>query len=398
MGSGTSKVDQKMQGLEEELEKLKEFMREQQKTGETSSEAFKRMEEAIARAESMAREQQEAMRRLEEQIRRANEGRARGEAGAQRALEQERHARQAERDAEQMADAARRATTDAERQRLAGEQPLASPTLAQREAAKRKIGYEDGLFHFAVAGVSGSGKSSLINALRGLRNKDRGAAPTGVVETTDEIVRYHDPQADRSYVWYDVPGAGTLSVPDWQYFTDMGLYVFDCIIVVCDNRFTQTDVAILRNCLRFQIPTLVTTWGGVGDDDEDEDDEDVGERRKRARERYIQGTHQVVERDLQAAGLPPQHVYLVDKDVLLKIVRGRQAKGRIDEKELLRRIFELAPPQIDGSELESTTSMDLSDQWTDFGVQSTRSPLITLGPRPDSDMTLSPWMDSPSKV
>lgn len=46
----------------------------------------------------------------------------------------------------------------------------------------------------------------------------------------------------------DVPEEGTLSIPDWRYFIDQGLYVFDCIVVLFDNRFTETDVTILRNC------------------------------------------------------------------------------------------------------------------------------------------------------
>ncbi|KAI6103783.1 hypothetical protein EDD17DRAFT_1608281, partial [Pisolithus thermaeus] len=58
------------------------------------------------------------------------------------------------------------------------------------------------------------------------------------------ISRYPDPNSDNPFVWYDIPGAGTLSQPDWLYFNNQGLYVFDCIIVLFDSRFTQTDIAI----------------------------------------------------------------------------------------------------------------------------------------------------------
>ena len=84
-----------------------------------------------------------------------------------------------------------------------------------------------------------------------------GAAATDVVESTTKVARYTDPNTRNPFLWYDVPGAGTLAFPDWQYFNDMGLFVFDAIIVLFDNRFTDTDVAILRNCARFNIPAYV---------------------------------------------------------------------------------------------------------------------------------------------
>jgi GTP-binding protein EngB required for normal cell division len=125
------------------------------------------------------------------------------------------------------------------------------------EAAKRRVQYKEGLFHFAVAGVAGGGKSSLINAFRGLRNLDTAAAPTGVTETTLVISRLPDPNEENPFVWYDIPGAGTMKIKDWQYFNEQGLYVFDCIVVVFDSRFTMTDIAMLINCKRFGIPTYI---------------------------------------------------------------------------------------------------------------------------------------------
>ena len=60
-----------------------------------------------------------------------------------------------------------------ERQLREGIRPMILPTMAQVEATKEHLQYK-GLFHFAVAGIAGSDKSSVVNAFRGLRNNSPG--------------------------------------------------------------------------------------------------------------------------------------------------------------------------------------------------------------------------------
>jgi GTP-binding protein EngB required for normal cell division len=134
------------------------------------------------------------------------------------------------------------------------------PSQAQVQAAMEWVQYDPEKLHFAVCGTSGSGKSSLINAFRGLGFKGAGAAAVGVTETTSEVTRYPDPRSEVPYsrfVWYDIPGAGTTAVSDWQYFNDQGLFVFDFIVMVYDVRFTKIDVGIMENCYRFNIPVFI---------------------------------------------------------------------------------------------------------------------------------------------
>ena len=119
-----------------------------------------------------------------------------------------------------------------------GIQPEVWPTEEEFRSAKTRIQYDPEKLHFAVCGISGSGKSSLINAFRGLTNSAPGAAPTGITETTMSVTRYPDPHDElpRSrFIWFDVPGAGTLNVPSWQYFNEQGLFVFDIVILVYDT-------------------------------------------------------------------------------------------------------------------------------------------------------------------
>ena len=138
--------------------------------------------------------------------------------------------------------------------------PTVWPTEKEFSDVKEKLMYAPGALHFAVTGTAGSGKSSLINSLRGLLATDRGAAETGFIETTVEIGRY--PYPDKAsplsrIVWYDIPGAGTRTRPDCGYFNAQGLFIFDFIIVVIGDRFMERDLDILAGCEMYNIPSFV---------------------------------------------------------------------------------------------------------------------------------------------
>ena len=254
--------------------------------------------------------------------------------------------------AAQKAQEARAAKERAEEELRKGVQPISIPTAEERQVAKRKVQYREGLFHFAVAGVAGSGKSSLVNAVRGVKSRDPGAAATGVIETTMTIGRHPDPNPENPFVWYDIPGAGTLNTSDWMYFNQQGLYVFDCIIVLWDNRFTMTDIAILTNCRRFKIPAYIVRskadvhirnlMKDMGYDSETKTD-----RRAylaSAREEYIADTRKSVKQNLREVSLPDQRVYIISNETLCSVVQeGTSSKRRvIDELELLRDLLNTA--------------------------------------------------------
>ncbi|PCH37658.1 nucleoside triphosphate hydrolase protein, partial [Wolfiporia cocos MD-104 SS10] len=297
-------------------------------------------------ADEQRRLAEEQQRIAEEERRRAEEEKARADEDARRAREEREQAQREKEESDRKAAEAAAAREEAEENLRKGIRPIVIPTPEEYAETKRRLQYKEGLFHFAVAGVSGSGKSSLINALRGLRNKDRSAAPTGVTETTSVITRYPDPDPANPFVWYDVPGAGTLKIPDWIYFNAQGLYIFDCIIVLFDNRFTESDVAILRNCERFNITAYIVRSKSnqhirniLADMGYESDEEDRTLKRtliREAREKYVTETRASVARNLEEAGLPQQRVYIVAKDTMAKIVREEPAKDFLDELELLR--------------------------------------------------------------
>jgi hypothetical protein len=287
-----------------EIEKYHEMERQalemKEKAEKDAADAQRRAEESAEReAEAKKREKEALQREIEAKKREANI--LKREAEAKLAVEQirldlereklqgkelekrEREAKEKEEKANRLADESRQAALDARKRELEadarvletknreaearkaadearmreehiqkdlqqakfylekGIQPEVWPTEEEFKLAKNRIQYDPEKLHFAICGSSGSGKSSLINAFRGLKNNSRQAAPTGVVETTKTITRYSDPRKELPYsrlVWFDCPGAGTLEIPGWQYFNEQGLFIFDIIVLVYDSVIT----------------------------------------------------------------------------------------------------------------------------------------------------------------
>ncbi|XP_047466202.1 interferon-inducible GTPase 5-like [Mugil cephalus] len=101
----------------------------------------------------------------------------------------------------------------------------------------------------AITGESGSGKSTFVNAFRGIDNKDEGAAPTGCVETTTEVTPYPHPNYPNVTFW-DLPGIGTTRFPADKYLKHVGFERFDFFIIISDTRFRENDVKLAQEIQR----------------------------------------------------------------------------------------------------------------------------------------------------
>ena len=99
-----------------------------------------------------------------------------------------------------------------------------------------------------LIGPSGSGKSSLINAIAGER-----IAEVGVVETT------HDPLelTHRGITFVDLPGCGTRRWPKDTYSERLNLAGYDCFLLVTAHRFTETDAFLFHQLRAMGKPCFV---------------------------------------------------------------------------------------------------------------------------------------------
>ncbi len=107
---------------------------------------------------------------------------------------------------------------------------------------KRKLDqWKDVPLNIGVTGQSSCGKSTFINTMRGLTAEDEGAAAVGVVETTTECRPYPHP-SNKSFMLWDLPGAGTPNFPRSTYLDQVNFDKYDFFLIMSRSRFTEDDL------------------------------------------------------------------------------------------------------------------------------------------------------------
>ncbi|XP_067904108.1 interferon-gamma-inducible GTPase 10-like [Heterodontus francisci] len=99
--------------------------------------------------------------------------------------------------------------------------------------------------NIAVVGDVGSGKSTFINAMRGVRSGDAGAAPTGNEETRMEPTRYPYQALPNVQLW-DLPGTNSFGFEIKNYLKKMKFESYDFFIIVSQSRFRENDAELAK--------------------------------------------------------------------------------------------------------------------------------------------------------
>ncbi|XP_078403056.1 interferon-gamma-inducible GTPase 10-like [Cetorhinus maximus] len=99
--------------------------------------------------------------------------------------------------------------------------------------------------NIAVLGDVGSGKSTFINAMRGLQSGDHGAAPTGNEETWMEPTKYPCQDLPNVQLW-DLPGTNSFGFELNNYLKKVKFESFDFFIIVSQARFRENDAEIAK--------------------------------------------------------------------------------------------------------------------------------------------------------
>ncbi|XP_062916605.1 interferon-inducible GTPase 5-like isoform X2 [Mobula hypostoma] len=99
--------------------------------------------------------------------------------------------------------------------------------------------------NIAVTGETGAGKSTFINAMRGLRSNDEGAAEADVVEGTMEPTVYPHPN-DSNVRYWDLPGIGSPKFLAGEYLKKVKFERFDFFIIISACRFKENDAKLAK--------------------------------------------------------------------------------------------------------------------------------------------------------
>ncbi|XP_016387593.1 interferon-inducible GTPase 5-like [Sinocyclocheilus rhinocerous] len=121
-----------------------------------------------------------------------------------------------------------------------------SPPAEKTNKLKSKLKeLENVTLNIAITGMTGAGKSSFVNAIRGLPNDDKNAAPTGTTETTMKPSMYPHPSMPNMKIW-DPPGIGSPKFRAKKYLKEVNFHTYDFFLIVTSERFKENDIELAR--------------------------------------------------------------------------------------------------------------------------------------------------------
>lgn len=207
---------------------------------------------------------------------------------------------------------------------------------------------ENAPLEVAVIGESGTGKSSFINALRGLSHEDKESADVGIVETTMRKTPYQHPKYSNVTFW-DLPGTGTPNFLPDTYLEKVGFANYDFFIIISSFRFSLND-AVLAQKIKDVGKKFYFVRTKV---DSDLYNEEKTKPKTFNRERVLQQIRDYCLANLSDIGVPEPRIFLVSnfdlgtfdfpklEETLLKELPGHK-----------RHMFALLLPNISDASIE----------------------------------------------
>ncbi|XP_070805834.1 interferon-inducible GTPase 5-like [Pituophis catenifer annectens] len=105
--------------------------------------------------------------------------------------------------------------------------------------------------NIALTGDAGVGKSSFVNAFRGVSDDDDEAAEVGPGKETLVIKAYPHPSFPNIKIW-DLPGIGTYKVKAAKYLKNVQFEKYDVFIMVISDRFTENNIMLAKEIQRMK--------------------------------------------------------------------------------------------------------------------------------------------------
>ncbi|KAL2084247.1 hypothetical protein ACEWY4_019765 [Coilia grayii] len=140
-------------------------------------------------------------------------------------------------------------TEDADLQEIIKSYKKNSKESATSKVMEKLEQLENVILNVAITGNTGAGKSSYVNAIRGVRDDDEGSAATGVTETTQEPLMYPHPTMPNVQIW-DLPGIGSPKFKAKQYLKDVKFKTYDFFILITSERFKENDIMLAKEIKR----------------------------------------------------------------------------------------------------------------------------------------------------
>nr|XP_033775697.1 interferon-inducible GTPase 5-like [Geotrypetes seraphini] len=118
-------------------------------------------------------------------------------------------------------------------------------TAAASKIMKTWESVESAQLNIAITGAVRSGKSTFVNAIRDLGDKEEGSAVTGVKETTVTPTPHFHPKNPNITFW-DLPRIGSRNFQAQEYLEQVNFEQYDFFIIIASGRFKSSHAELAR--------------------------------------------------------------------------------------------------------------------------------------------------------